>query len=165
MFQVLIEIPAQSSPIKYETNEKGEICVDRFLSTPMFYPANYGYIPNTLAEDGDAVDCLVVTPFPIMTGALVLCRPVGLLMMEDEAGIDHKVLAVPSDIVTEEYRHIQSLDDMEECNKGLLDQIEFFFSNYKSLENAKWAEVSGWGTKYDAEVLIRNSSENTYDLW
>jgi len=154
MFQVKIEVPAQSSPVKYETDEKGQICVDRFLSTPMFYPANYGYIPNTLADDGDAVDCLVITPYPIMTGSQIVCRPVGVLMMEDEAGHDWKVLAVPTALVTEQYDYIQELDDVEQC---LLDQVEFFFTRYKELEANKWAKVTGWGTRWNAEKLIRES--------
>jgi inorganic pyrophosphatase len=139
---VIIEIPAHGEPIKYELDkDTGAMFVDRFMSTAMHYPCNYGYLPHTLSEDGDPVDVLVVTPIPLITGVVVRCRPVGMLKMTDEAGIDAKVIAVPVDKLTSLYSHIQSPDDLPQL---LLKQIAHFFEHYKDLEPGKWVKVEGW---------------------
>ncbi|TBW58496.1 inorganic diphosphatase [Marinobacter halodurans] len=140
---VLIEIPANaSSPIKYEVDkDMGAVVVDRFMATPMFYPANYGFIPNTLADDGDPLDVLVVTPYPVMPGSIIRCRPVGVLNMEDEAGGDAKLVAVPHDKVTKQYTDVKDVHDLPQL---LRDQIQHFFENYKDLEAGKWVKVDGW---------------------
>ncbi len=139
---VVIEIPAQADPVKYEVDkETGVLCVDRFMSTAMFYPCNYGYVPQTLSEDGDPVDVLVITPFPLLSGAVIRCRPLGLLRMEDEAGIDAKILTLPIDKLTHQYLNVKSLEDLPACN---LDTIRHFFEHYKDLEKGKWVKVHGW---------------------
>lgn len=144
---VAIEIPAHSSPIKYEIEKEfSAIMVDRFMATPMFYPANYGFIPNTLSEDGDALDVLVITPYPVLPGSVIRCRPVGVLNMSDEAGPDAKLVAVPHDKLTTVYKEIQDVDDIPTL---LREQITHFFENYKDLEEGKWVKVEGWG---DAEA-------------
>lgn len=153
---VLIEIPANaSSPIKYEVDkDMGAVVVDRFMATPMFYPANYGFIPNTLADDGDPLDVLVVTPYPIMPGCVIRCRPVGVLNMEDEAGGDAKLVAVPHDKVTPQYKDIQDVEDLPEL---LRNQIQHFFENYKDLEAGKWVKVQGWDNAAAARKAIEES--------
>ncbi len=139
---VAIEIPANSSPIKYEIDKTmGAVLVDRFMATPMFYPANYGFIPHTLADDGDPLDVLVVTPYPVSPGAVIRCRPVGVLNMEDEAGEDAKLVAVPHDKLTTLYREVQEVTDLPELLRA---QIQHFFENYKDLESGKWVKVKGW---------------------
>ena len=139
---VIIEIPAHGEPIKYELDkDTGAMFVDRFMSTAMHYPCNYGYVPHTLSEDGDPVDVLVVTPIPLITGVVVRCRPVGMLKMTDEAGIDAKVIAVPVDKLTSLYSHVKSPDDLPQL---LLKQISHFFEHYKDLEPGKWVKVEGW---------------------
>jgi len=139
---VIIEIPAHGEPIKYELDkDTGAMFVDRFMSTAMHYPCNYGYVPHTLSEDGDPVDVLVVTPIPLITGVVVRCRPVGMLKMTDEAGIDAKVIAVPVDKLTSLYTHVKSPDDLPQL---LLKQISHFFEHYKDLEPGKWVKVQGW---------------------
>ena len=139
---VIIEIPANSSPIKYELDkETGAMFVDRFMGTAMFYPCNYGYVPNTLSEDGDPVDVLVVTPFPLQMGVVVRCRMLGMLRMEDESGIDAKLIAVPVEKLCPMYKAIQSTADLPEL---LLNQIEHFFEHYKDLEKGKWVKIQGW---------------------
>jgi inorganic pyrophosphatase len=139
---VIIEIPAHGEPIKYELDkDTGAMFVDRFMSTAMHYPCNYGYVPHTLSDDGDPVDVLVVTPIPLITGVVVRCRPVGMLKMTDEAGIDAKVIAVPVDKLTSLYTHIKSPDDLPPL---LLKQIAHFFEHYKDLEPGKWVKVEGW---------------------
>lgn len=140
---VVIEIPAHSDPVKYEISKKtGAMFVDRFMSTAMFYPCNYGYIPHTLSEDGDAVDVLVVAPHALITGAVIRCRPVGMLRMTDEAGADQKIIAVPIAKLTSLYDDVKSVDDLP---KLLLAQISHFFEHYKDLEKGKWVKISGWG--------------------
>jgi len=152
---VAIEIPAQSSPIKYEIEkEYSAIMVDRFMATPMFYPANYGFIPQTLSEDGDALDVLVITPYPVLPGSVVRCRPVGVLNMSDEAGPDAKLVAVPHDKLTTVYKEIQDVDDIPEL---LRQQINHFFENYKDLEEGKWVKVEGWGNAEAARAEIVKS--------
>ena len=139
---VIIEIPSHSDPVKYEVDkETGAMFVDRFMNTAMFYPCNYGYIPHTLSDDGDAADVLVVTPTPLISGSVIRCRPVGMLKMTDESGIDAKILAVPVDKLAVQYRGIEKLEDMEPL---LLDQIAHFFEHYKDLENNKWVKIEGW---------------------
>ena len=139
---VIIEIPMNADPIKYEVDkDTGAVFVDRFMSTAMHYPCNYGYIPHTLSGDGDPADVLVISPFPLITGVVVRCRPVGMLKMEDEAGDDTKILAVPVDKLTGLYRHITSPRDVPEER---LATIAHFFEHYKDLERGKWVRVVGW---------------------
>lgn len=139
---VIIEIPMNSPAIKYEVDKKsGTLYVDRMLKTAMHYPCNYGYVPHTLCGDGDPVDVLVVMPMPIQSGAVVKCRPIGLLRMEDESGDDAKVIAVPVEKITGLYREVQSVDDVDPL---LLAQISHFFAHYKDLERGKWVKVDGW---------------------
>ncbi|MYM74746.1 inorganic diphosphatase [Duganella sp. FT109W] len=141
-FNVVIEIPMNADPIKYEVDkESGAIFVDRFMGTAMHYPCNYGYVPNTLSADGDPVDVLVITPFPLFPGVVVRCRPIGVLKMTDEAGEDAKVLAVPVDKVLSIYSHWQKPEDINELR---LRQIQHFFEHYKDLEKGKWVKIEGW---------------------
>lgn len=141
-FNVVIEIPQHGEPIKYEVDkDSGAIFVDRFMSTAMHYPCNYGYIPHTLSDDGDPVDVLVVTPIPLQIGVVVRCRPLAVLKMEDESGVDAKLLAVPVDKLTQVYRNVKSQADLPGI---LLQQIEHFFAHYKDLEPNKWVKVTGW---------------------
>ena len=141
-FNVIIEIPMNSDPIKYEVDKAtGTLFVDRFMTTAMHYPANYGYVPQTLSGDGDPVDVLVITPYPLQPGVGVTCRPLGILKMEDEAGIDGKVLAVPIDKILPIYSHWKKVDDI---NPMRLQAISHFFEHYKDLEAGKWVKVLGW---------------------
>jgi inorganic pyrophosphatase len=149
---VIVEIPMNADPIKYEIDkETGALFVDRFVSTAMHYPCNYGYVPDTLSDDGDPVDVLVITPFALMPGVVVRCRPIGLLKMSDEAGGDTKVLSVPIDKLTPLYRHIQTARDLPEM---VLSQITHFFAHYKDLEPGKWVKIEGWGGPEDAKKEI-----------
>ena len=151
-FNVVIEIPAHGEPIKYEVDkESGAMFVDRFMSTAMHYPCNYGYIPHTLSEDGDPVDVLVITPIPLITGVVVRCRPVGMLKMTDEAGVDAKLLAVPVDKLCGLYQGVNKPEDMQPL---LLAQIAHFFEHYKDLEKGKWVKVEGWAGVDDARAEI-----------
>jgi inorganic pyrophosphatase len=157
---VAIEIPANSSPIKYEIDKDFDaLMVDRFMATPMFYPANYGYIPNTLADDGDAVDVLVVTPYPVVPGSVIRARPVGVLEMTDEAGSDAKVVAVPHSKLSALYDDIHEVTDLPAL---LLEQIRHFFENYKDLEKGKWVKVEGWANAERAKAIILESAK-AYD--
>ena len=141
-FNVIIEIPMNADPIKYEVDEaSGALFVDRFMGTAMHYPCNYGYIPRTLADDGDPVDVLVVTPVPLLPGVVCTCRPVGLLKMEDEAGGDNKLIAVPIRKLLSLYTQWHSYRDM---NPARLNTIQHFFEHYKDLEPDKWVKVHGW---------------------
>jgi inorganic pyrophosphatase len=141
-FNVIIEIPMNADPIKYEVDkETGAMFVDRFMGTAMHYPCNYGYIPQTISDDGDPVDALVITPFPLYPGVVVSCRPIGVLMMDDEAGGDAKLLAVPEDRILSIYTHWQKPEDMNELR---LNQIQHFFEHYKDLEKGKWVKIKGW---------------------
>ena len=154
---VAIEIPANSSPIKYEIDKDSHaIFVDRFMATPMFYPANYGYVPNTLSEDGDPLDVLVVTPYPVVPGSVIRARPVGILNMSDEAGKDAKILAVPHSKLTTLYDNIENYSDLPEL---LIKQIEHFFENYKDLEAGKWVKVDGWADAEAARQEVIKSVE------
>ena len=139
---VIIEIPMNADPVKYEVDkETGAMFVDRFMSTAMHYPCNYGYVPHTLSGDGDPVDVLVLSPVPIASGAVVRCRPVGMLRMTDEAGEDTKLLAVPADKLSPLYRNVRDIADLPELT---LRQIAHFFEHYKDLEPGKWVKVEGW---------------------
>lgn len=153
-FNVIIEIPMNADPIKYEVDkESGAIFVDRFMGTAMHYPCNYGYVPNTLSDDGDPVDVLVITPFPLFPGVVVRCRPIGVLKMTDESGEDAKVLAVPVDKVLSIYSHWQKPEDINELR---LRQIQHFFEHYKDLEKGKWVKIDGWYGVEDAKQEILN---------
>ncbi|OGV34554.1 MAG: inorganic pyrophosphatase [Legionellales bacterium RIFCSPHIGHO2_12_FULL_35_11] len=139
---IIIEIPKSSHPVKYEVDKKsGALFVDRFLSTSMLYPANYGYIPNTLSEDGDPVDALVFTPHPVTYGAVITCRVLGMLKMTDESGVDAKLVAVPIPKLCGMYNNIQTYKDLPD---SVLKSIEHFFNHYKDLEEGKWVKVDGW---------------------
>lgn len=141
-FNVIIEIPMNADPIKYEVDkESGAIFVDRFMGTAMHYPCNYGYVPNTIAGDGDPVDVLVITPFPLIPGVVVRCRTIGVLQMRDDGGEDAKVLAVPINSILSIYSHWQKPEDM---NVLRLKQIQHFFEHYKDLEEGKWVKIDGW---------------------
>ena len=141
-FNVVIEIPMNGDPVKYEVDKAtGAIFVDRFMSTSMHYPTNYGYVPQTISGDGDPVDVLVITPVPLIPGVVVPCRPIGILKMEDEAGVDGKVLAVPIDKILSIYTQWQKPEDL---NPMRLKTIAHFFEHYKDLEQGKWAKVLGW---------------------
>lgn len=151
-FNVIVEIPMSSDPIKYEVDdETGALFVDRFMITSMHYPCNYGYIPQTIADDGDPVDVLVITPFPVAVGAVVRCRALGVLKMEDEAGIDAKLLAVPIDRILPIYKHWRKASDLAPEH---LRTIRHFFEHYKDLEDGKWVKVAGWGGPDEAEQEI-----------
>ena len=151
-FNVIIEIPAHGEPIKYEVDkESGAMFVDRFMSTAMHYPCNYGYVPHTLSADGDPVDVLVLTPVPLITGSVVRCRPVGVLKMTDESGDDAKVLAVPVDKLCNLYRKVKDFRDLPEM---LLEQIAHFFEHYKDLDEGKWVRVDGWAGLEEAKAEI-----------
>ncbi|MBK6555496.1 MAG: inorganic diphosphatase [Rhodocyclaceae bacterium] len=156
-FNVVIEISMHSEPIKYEVDkESGQIFVDRFMSTAMHYPCNYGYIPHTIAGDGDPVDVLVVSQFALPPGVVVRCRPIGMLKMVDEAGEDAKLLAVPVDKLTPMYRNVTSPRDLPPI---VLDQIAHFFEHYKDLEPGKFVKVHGWGDVEDAKREILQGVE------
>lgn len=156
-FNVVIEIPANHDPIKYEIEKDADaIFVDRFVATPMFYPANYGYIPETLGEDGDPLDVLVVSPYPVMPGSVIRSRPIGMLNMTDESGGDAKLVAVPHSKLTKLYDHVEELSDLPEL---LVKQIEHYFENYKGLEEGKWVKVEGWADKAAARKEVMASRE------
>ena len=152
-FNVIIEIPMNADPIKYEVDkESGAMFVDRFMSTSMHYPTNYGYVPKTISGDGDPVDVLVITPVPLIPGVVVTCRPIGILKMEDEAGMDGKVLAVPTDKILSIYTQWQKPEDL---NPMRLHTIAHFFEHYKDLEPGKWVKVQGWDGPEAAREEIR----------
>lgn len=139
---VIIEIPLHSGPVKYEVDKaSGTLFVDRFLTTAMYYPCNYGYVPQTLSEDGDPIDVLVLTPIPLISGSVIKCRPVGMLAMTDESGVDTKLLAVPIDKLSNLYAGIKSYKDV---SPHTLETIAHFFEHYKDLEPKKWVKVDGW---------------------
>lgn len=149
---VVIEVPIGGEPIKYEMDKaSGALVVDRFLYTSMRYPGNYGFIPHTLSGDGDPVDVIVANTRAIVPGAVISCRVVGVLMMEDEAGPDEKLLAVPSSKLTKRYDGVQNYDDMPAIT---LKQIEHFFESYKDLEPGKWVKIKGWGDADAARQMV-----------
>ena len=150
---VIIEVPVGGEPVKYEFDKaSGALFVDRFLHTAMFYPANYRFIPHTLSEDGDPVDCLVVSPTPVASGAVIRARPIGALLMEDEKGIDEKIIAVPTDKLHPFYKRVGNYRDLPEI---VIEQIAHFFEHYKDLEKGKWAKLKRWAEPAEAAELIR----------
>ena len=154
---VVVEIPLRGEPVKYEVDKAtGAVFVDRFLNTAMYYPCNYGYVPQTISNDGDPVDVLVVTPVPLIPGAVVRCRPVGLLDMTDESGEDAKVLAVPIEKLCLLYKRVRTHEDLP---AALLDQIRHFFEHYKDLEPGKWVRMRGWKDTAAAEREITSGVE------
>lgn len=154
---VIIEVPVGGQPIKYEMDkEAGMLVVDRFLYTPMTYPGNYGFVPHTLSEDGDPIDVLVCNTRPLIPGCLINTRPIGVLIMEDNAGQDEKIIAVPSSHLTQRYSKVNDYDDMPEIT---LQQIEHFFEHYKDLEPGKWVKIGGWRNAETARGLIVEAIE------
>jgi len=154
---VIIEIPQNHDPIKYEVDkETGALFVDRMMTAPMFYPCNYGYVNQTLSLDGDPVDVLVPTQYPLQPGSVIRCRPVGVLKMTDESGEDAKIVAVPHEKISKEYGHIQNVDDIPALLKA---QIKQFFEHYKDLEPGKWVKVESWEDVESAREEIRTSAE------
>lgn len=152
---VIIEIPSHADPVKYEMDkDTGAMFVDRFMSSAMYYPCNYGYVPHTLSADGDPVDVLVATPCPLIPGSVIKCRPIGVLKMTDESGDDAKILALPIDKLFKGYRNIESFRDMPQ---HLLDQIAHFFEHYKDLDEGKWVRVVGWAGREEACQEIMDS--------
>jgi inorganic pyrophosphatase len=150
---VIIEIPMHGEPVKYEVDkESGSLFVDRFMTTAMYYPTNYGYVPNTLSLDGDPVDVLVVTPVPLISGSVIPCRVVGMLKMTDESGVDAKLLAVPISKLTTMYDNVKTYQDLP---AHLLLSLEHFFRHYKDLEQGKWVKIEGWdGPEAAREEII-----------
>jgi len=163
---VIVEIPMRADPIKYEVDkETGAVFVDRFMSTAMQYPCNYGYIPQTLSDDGDPCDVLVLSPYPLVTGVVVRCRPIGMLKLDDEAGGDSKILAVPIDKLSSFYRNVRSPRDIPEIET---QRIAHFFEHYKDLEPGKWVRVGSWVEAEEAkreivEAVIRYRDEMRSD--
>jgi inorganic pyrophosphatase len=154
---VIIEVPVGGEPIKYELDKaSGTLFVDRFLYTPMRYPGNYGFIPHTLSSDGDPIDVLICNTRAISPGAVMNCRPVGVLVMEDDAGGDEKIIAVPSSKITQRYDKVRTATDLPEIT---LKQIEHFFSHYKDLEPGKWVRIIRWGDDVDAHRMILEAIE------
>jgi inorganic pyrophosphatase len=149
---VVIEVPIGGEPIKYEMDKaSGALFVDRFLYTSMRYPGNYGFVPHTLSSDGDPIDVLVCNTRAIAPGAVINCRPVGVLLMEDDGGGDEKLIAVPSSKLTQRYDSVKTTADLPRIT---LDQIEHFFAHYKDLEPGKWVKIKGWGDVAMAEKMI-----------
>ena len=154
---VIIEVAIGGEPIKYEMNkEAGTLFVDRFLHTPMRYPGNYGFVPHTLSDDGDPIDVLVANTRPIIPGAVINVRPVGVLKMNDDGGGDEKIIAVPVPKLTKRYLNVHNVTDLPEIT---LDQIRHFFEHYKDLEPGKWVKVLGWGDATEARKLIAEAIE------
>jgi inorganic pyrophosphatase len=154
---VIIEVPIGGEPIKYELDKAaGTLVVDRFLHTPMRYPGNYGFVPHTLSKDGDPIDVLVANTRPIVPGAVINVRPIGVLRMEDESGGDEKIIAVPVSRVTKRYAHIANYTDLPEIT---LQQIQHFFEHYKDLESGKWVKVIKWGDATEAKTMIMEAIE------
>ena len=156
-FNVIIEIPAHSDPVKYEIDkETGALFVDRFMNAAMHYPCNYGYIPNTLCEDGDPMDVLVVAPLPVISGCVVRARPLGVLKMTDESGGDAKILAVP---IKKECTQFDDINSYEQMSKTLLGRIAHFFQHYKDLDSGKWVKIDGWDGPEAAKAEVMRSVE------
>jgi len=154
---VIIEIPIGGNPVKYEMDKaSGAMYVDRFLHTAMYYPCNYGFIPHTLSDDGDPTDAGVLGQIPVIPGVVIRTRPIGVLIMEDESGIDEKILCVPVDELHPFYADVGSYRDLRPV---MLDQIAHFFEHYKDLERDKWVKVKGWGEAEQAMELIREGME------
>ncbi len=158
---VIIEVPVGGEPIKYELDKaSGALFVDRFLYTSMRYPGNYGFVPHTLSDDGDPIDVLVASTRALTPGAVINCRPIGVLVMSDEAGQDEKVVAVPSLKLTRRYENIRNYSDLPEIT---LQQIEHFFEHYKDLEPNKWVKIERWGDAEEARQMIQQAIENAGD--
>ncbi|MGQ7792227.1 inorganic diphosphatase [Faunimonas sp. B44] len=154
---VIIEVPVGGEPIKYEMDkDAGTLFVDRFLYTPMRYPGNYGFVPHTLCGDGDPLDVLCASTRGLVPGCVINCRPIGVLIMEDEAGTDEKVIAVPSPKLTRRYESIRSYEDMPRITT---EQIEHFFAHYKDLEGGKWVKIVRWGNAEEAKRIVLESIE------
>ncbi len=154
---VIIEVPMTADPVKYEFDkESGAIFVDRFIATPMFYPCNYGFIPNTLSDDGDPCDVLVVSDFPVIPGAVIAVKPVGVLIMEDEKGMDEKIIAVPAKKLNSQFEAVESYKELPE---NLINKIKHFFEHYKDLEKGKWVKVTGFEDAAKARQLIQEGIE------
>ena len=152
---VIIEVGVGSEPIKYEIDKNsGALFVDRYLFTPMTYPCNYGFVPHTLSDDGDPIDVLVATTRPIIPGAVINCRPIGVLLMTDEAGQDEKIIAVPTTKLSERYKNVLSYTDLPEIT---LKQIEHFFEHYKDLEPNKWVKIDSWKDAKKAKALLNKT--------
>lgn len=149
---VIIEVPMNAEPVKYEMDkDSGAIFVDRFIATPMHYPCNYGFVPHTLSDDGDPCDVLVISDYPIVPGAVISAKPVGVLIMEDEKGMDEKILAVPAAKLNSQFEAVESY---EELPKNLIAKISHFFEHYKDLEKGKWVKVKGFEGAQKARELI-----------
>ncbi len=154
---VIIEVAIGGEPIKYEMDkEAGTLVVDRFLYTPMRYPGNYGFVPHTLSDDGDPIDVLVANTRPIIPGAVINVRPVGVLKMIDDGGGDEKIIAVPSPKLTQRYVNVHNYTDLPTIT---LEQIQHFFEHYKDLEPGKWVKLQGWGNAAEAKTLIMEAIE------
>ena len=154
---VIIEVAIGGEPIKYELDkEAGTLVVDRFLYTPMRYPGNYGFVPHTLSDDGDPVDVLVANSRELVPGCVIKCRPIGVLIMEDEAGQDEKIIALPVHKLTRRYDKVKTYSDLPQIT---LDQIEHFFTHYKDLEPDKWVKIVRWGDADEAKALISAAVE------
>ncbi len=154
---VIIEVPVGGEPIKYELDKlSGTLFVDRFLYTPMRYPGNYGFVPHTLSEDGDPIDVLVCNTREIIPGAVINCRPVGVLVMEDDKGQDEKIIAVPSSPVSRRYDSVHDLTDLPQITR---EQVQHFFEHYKDLEPNKWVTIDHWGNAAEAKDMIRSAIE------
>lgn len=154
---VIIEVPVGGQPIKYEMDkDAGMLVVDRFLYTPMAYPGNYGFVPHTLSEDGDPIDVLVCNTRELIPGCLINVRPIGVMMMEDDGGMDEKILAVPSSKVTRRYEKVQTYEDLPEIT---LQQIQHFFEHYKDLEPGKWVKIGGMRGPEYAKKMITEAIE------
>lgn len=152
---VVIEVPVDTDPVKYELDkDSGALFVDRYLFTPMRYPGNYGFVPNTLSDDGDPADVIIPTTRPLIPGCVINCRPVGVLVMEDEGGGDEKILAVPTSKLTKRYDDIKNYDDLPEIT---LQQIGHFFEHYKDLEPNKWVKVVGWKDAATAKSMLQEA--------
>lgn len=149
---VIIEVPMGADPVKYEMDkDSGAVVVDRFVQTAMHYPCNYGFIPHTLSADGDPVDVLVISRFPLVPGCVIAVRPVGVLLMEDDGGKDEKIIAVPTTKLDPYYANIAEHTDFPAI---LTEQIRHFFEHYKDLEKGKWVKIAGWGNRAEAEAFI-----------
>lgn len=154
---VIVEVPMNSDPVKYEMDkESGAVFVDRFIATPMYYPCNYGFIPHTLSEDGDPIDVLVISDFAVVSGAVIATKPIGVLIMEDEKGMDEKILAVPAKKLNSQF---EKIEDISEVSENLLNKIKHFFEHYKDLEKGKWVKVKGFEGSQKAKQLIQEAIE------
>jgi len=152
---VIIEIPMNSDPVKYELDkDSGAVFVDRFMQTTMRYPCNYGFVPHTLSEDGDPIDVLVISNYPVIPGSVIKSRPIGVLMMEDESGKDEKIIAVPTEKLDMSLEKIASIEDLDQI---ILDRIKHFFEHYKDLDKGKWVKVEGWEGSAKAMQLIKEA--------